>query len=265
MISAILYHGDAIEVMKQLKDESIDLVLTDPPYNVSENSTIIKDNKNGKIRYIGLDAYWDKIPEEDYFKLIYGFLDETYRVLKKSGSLICFTSDTYLSYLRKYIINKGMVYRQTCVWIKSNPIPQFRKVKFMHATELFFCANKQKGFDSFRWEEGERSNVFFHPSVQGAERLDHPTQKPVWLMKELIKYYTKEGDMVLDPFVGSGTTMEAAMALKRNSIGIEINDEYISMIAKRLNKYTQQTDLNGNKFNFQIIEYKKQEVKNENY
>ncbi|MEM3265329.1 MAG: site-specific DNA-methyltransferase [Thermoplasmata archaeon] len=245
--------------MKSLKDESIDLILTDPPYNVSEDATIIIDNKGNVPREIGMNAEWDKMSSNEYFKLLFGFVDEAYRVLKKSGSLICFISDKYLSYLREYVINKGMVYRQTCVWIKSNPVPQMRKVKFMHATELFFCANKQKGVDSFRWEEGQHANVFYHPIVQGKERLNHPTQKPIWLMKELIRYYTHEGDTVLDPFLGSGTTMEASIILKRNSIGIENNADYIALTTHRLEKHINQKDLSGNIVNFKTINVKEKE------
>jgi DNA modification methylase len=257
MVSSLqLYQGDALQILKNIADSSIDLVLTDPPYNISADATLITDIRGKTKRVIGLNAEWDKLSDSDYFQLLYTLIDETYRVLKPSGTLICFTSDRYLSYLRDYVINKGMIYRQTCVLIKSNPVPQQRKVKFMHATELFFCANKQKGTNAFRWENGQHANVFYHPIVAGTERLDHPTQKPIWLIKELIKYYTHEGDTVLDPFLGSGTTMEAAILLKRNCIGIEINADYIAMTKKRISKYLNQADLNGNvlNFEFQVLE-----------
>jgi DNA modification methylase len=235
MVKLTLIQGDALKVLPTLPDESVDLVLADPPYNISSEATPIYDTrvKNGK-RVIHLDAEWDKFSDEEFLSMMYSFLDQVKRVLKPSGSFICFTSDKYLSYLRNYIISIGMVYRQTCVWIKSNPVPQMRKVKFMHSTELFFFANKEKGHDSFRWERGERPNVFYHPIVSGKERLGHPTQKPLWLIKELIAYFTRENDVVLDPFLGSGTTMQASLELKRNCMGIEINPEYIKMVKTRL-------------------------------
>lgn len=255
-----LYHGDAIATMRKIEDESIDLILTDPPYNVSESASIITDNRGNEPREIGMNAEWDKMSDDDYFKLLYAFIDEAYRVLKKSGALICFVSDRYISDIRRYVIGKGMIYRQTCIWIKSNPVPQQRKVKFMQATELFFCANKQKGTDTFRWEEGQHANVFYHPIVQGNERLAHPTQKPIWLMQELIKYYTHEGDIVLDPFLGAGTTMEASIKLKRSCIGIEINADYIALTIKRISKYLKQKDLYGNILSFKLVNCDKEVI-----
>jgi DNA modification methylase len=234
MVKLTLIQGDALKVLPTLPDESIDLVLADPPYNISKEAVPVYDTQYGR-RKIHLNAEWDKFSDEEFLAVMYNFLDQVKRVLKPSGSFICFTSDKYLSYLRNYIISIGMVYRQTCVWVKSNPVPQMRKVKFMHSTELFFFANKEKGHDSFRWERGERPNVFYHPIVSGKERLGHPTQKPLWLIKELIAYFTRENDVVLDPFLGSGTTMQASLELKRNCIGIEINPEYIEMAKKRLN------------------------------
>jgi len=137
-----------------------------------------------------------------------------------------------------FIINDGIVTHN------SNPVPQMRKVKFMHATELFFLVHKEKGHDNFRWELGQHPNVFYHPIVAGKERTGHPTQKPLWLFEELIKYSTREGDLILDPFLGSGTTLVAARNLNRNAIGIEINDEYINMAKRRV--APEQRDLFGN-------------------
>jgi DNA modification methylase len=235
---------DCIEGMKEIEDESVDMVLTDPPYNISEGSIPIYDTriKKGK-RVIQLNAEWDKLTDKEYFAMIFSFIDETYRILKRSGSFICFTSDRYLSYIRSYIRNKGMCYRQTCIWIKSNPVPQMRKVKFMHATELFFTVSKEKGYDSFRWENGQRPNVFYHPIVGGKERTKHPTQKPLWLFEELVKYYSREGDLILDPFMGSGTTAVSCLKLNRRFIGFELSPEYCKIAEQRIRPYVLQEKL----------------------
>ena len=219
--------GDCFKILPHIESESIDLVLADPPYNISSEVVPVYDVRGKKGRRpIYLNAEWDKYSEKDYLRKMYFFVKEVKRVLKPSGTFICFTSDKYLSYLRHFVILNGMVYRQTCIWIKSNPVPQLRKVKFQHATELFFLVHKEKG---------HRPNVFYHPIVSGKERTKHPTQKPLWLFKELISYTTRENDVVLDPFLGSGTTMKACLELNRNCIGIEINREYIDIIKKRLN------------------------------
>jgi DNA modification methylase len=235
-IKMTLIQGDCLKVLPTIPDESIDLVITDPPYNISEGTTPIYDTraKKGK-RIIQLNAEWDKFSDEEFLQMMFNFIDEVKRILKSSGTFICFTSDRYLSYLRHYIRSIGMVYEQTCFWIKSNPVPQMLKVRFMHATEMFFLVHKERGHDSFRWEQGQHPNIFYHPIVGGKERLGHPTQKPIWLIEELVKYTTKENMLVLDPFLGVGTTMEACRNLGRNCIGIEINPEYIEMTKKRLN------------------------------
>jgi len=232
-----LIQGDCLQKIKDIPDNSVDLVLTDPPYNIAEGAVPVYDTryKDGVSRKIGLEAEWDKFSDEDFLSLIGQLVTETKRVLKPSGTFYCFTSDRYLSDIRRMVRSSGMVYRQTCVWIKSNPVPQVRKVKYMHATELFFLAHKEKGHDSFRWENGQHCNCFYHPIVGGHERTKHPTQKPVWLMEELIKYSTKEGDTVLDPFMGSGTTGVAAKKMNRNFIGIELNDEYMGFAKARIN------------------------------
>ena len=254
MTKLLLIKGDALEVLKYVPSATIDLVITDPPYNIAEGVVPIYDTRypKGKRRKIGLEAEWDKFTDGEFLYMMYKFIDEVHRILKPSGTFICFTSDRYLSYLRTYIRNKGMVYRQTCIWVKSNPVPQMRKVKFMHATELFFLVHKERGHDNFRWERGQHPNVFYHPIVAGRERIGHPTQKPVWLFRELIKYTTREGDIIIDPFVGSGTALVAARNLNRHAIGIEINEEYINMAKKRI--APQQRDLFG-LFKFEYIDW----------
>lgn len=235
---------DCMKILCDIPDNTIDLVITDPPYNISEGTTPIYDTrvKSGN-RKIQLDAEWDKFTDEDFLDMMYAFIDEVYRVLKPSGTFICFTSDRYLSYIRTYIRNVGMAYRQTCVWIKSNPVPQMRKVKFMHATELFMMAHKEKGHDSFRWENGQHPNTFYYPILGGKERLDHPTQKPLWLFEELIKYTTNKGDIVLDPFAGVMTTAEACIRLERKYICIEKDLNYVNQGNERLKLYLNQTNL----------------------
>jgi len=242
-----------------IPNECIDLIITDPPYNIAEGAVPVYDTRypKGKRRKIGLEVEWDKFTDEEFLRMTYKFIDEVYRILKPSGTFICFTSDRYLSYLRTYIRRKGMVYRQTCVWIKGNPVPQMGKVKFMHATELFFLVHKEKGHDNFRWELGQHPNVFYHPIVAGKERTGHPTQKPLWLFEELIKYSTREGDLILDPFLGSGTTLVAARNLNRNAIGIEINDEYINMAKRRV--APEQSDLFG-EFKFKYFNWSEEKA-----
>jgi len=240
--------GDCLEVMKGIPDNSIDLVLTDPPYNIAADITVIIDtrihgNKNRKILSNLANSEWDKMNKMEYIEKMKIFFIQCKRVLKPSGILCCFTADRYLSYFRDIINSLDMIYRQTCFWIKSNPPLQMRKVHFQNAVELFFFANKEKGHDSFRWENGQHHNTFYHPSVGGHEKTIHPTQKPIWLSKKLIEYFTNKNDLVLDPFLGSGTIAAACVELGRNFIGIEVNPEYVEIAKKRVAEAKRQEDL----------------------
>ena len=182
MTKLLLIKGDALEVLKYVPSATIDLIITDPPYNIAEGAVPIYDTRypKGKRRKIGLEAEWDKFTDEEFLHMMYKFIDEVYRVLKPSGTFICFTSDRYLSYLRTYIGSKKMVWRQTCVWIKTNPMPEMRKVKFMKATEFFFLVHKERGHNNFRWEHGERPNVFYHPIV-GGRREGGPSNSEAYM------------------------------------------------------------------------------------
>lgn len=125
---------------------------------------------------------------------------------------------------------------QFMVWHKTNPVPKFRKAGFLNSCEMIVCMwNK-----GHTWNFGKQSDMhnFFESSIcMGPERLDnpkHPTQKPVKLLKHLIKIASKEGDIVLDPFMGVGSTGVAALKMNRRFIGIEIERDYFEAAKKRL-------------------------------
>jgi DNA modification methylase len=128
--------------------------------------------------------------------------------------------------------------KQLLIWVKTNPIPQFRLVGYRQATELMFWALKnknKKNNPNFLFKgQREMTNVFYAPIVGGKERTSHPTQKPLSITEKIISTHCREGGVVLDPFLGSGTTAVAAQRLKRNFIGIEISSEYCKIANDRL-------------------------------
>ena len=149
MSQLLLIKGDCLEVLPHIPNECIDLIITDPPYNIAEGVVPIYDTRysKGKRQKIGLEAEWDKFTDEEFLHMMYKFIDEVYRILKPSGTFICFTSDRYLSYLRTYIRRKGMVYRQTCVWIKC-----------LHPDTTIYIKNIQNGL-VFRCRLGDLLNL----------------------------------------------------------------------------------------------------------
>jgi site-specific DNA-methyltransferase (adenine-specific) len=230
-IKLTLILGDCLKILPTIPSESVDLVLTDPPYQLGEEEekpTIIREGTKFKRKTpINPNFEWDKEVSLDWVK-------ECYRILKKKGLLATFYGKDRISYLIDYAKKVGFKVRDIGGWYKTNPVPQARKVKWCSALEIWVLFRKEKGH-TFNWKLGMFHNVIISPICQGNERTNHPTQKPEAVFKPFIEYFTNEGDTILDPFLGSGTTMKVARDLKRSCIGIEINPEYIEMTKKRLN------------------------------
>jgi len=224
--------GDCLEIMRSLDNESIDLVFTDPPYNVSRKNKIYREYRSGKRKDISFD-----FGEWDYDFQIEPFLQESKRVLKNNGSVIVWTSEKLFGKYYEWF-EKNMYPKQLLVWVKTNPLPQFRLVGYRRATELMYWALKKKNTknnENFLFlKQKEMNNVFYAPIVGGNERTEHPTQKPLSISQEIIKRHCREDGIVLDPFMGSGTTCLAAKNLKRNFIGIEIDPKYYEIARNRI-------------------------------
>jgi len=228
-----LYCGDALEVLKELPDESVDLILTDPPYNVSKPGQNITRNggKFGKAKDIVLDfGEWDRgvIRWQD-------FIDDFVRLLKPTGVLAMFYDKLELGCIGKYLqeVHDFQV-RHIGAWVKPNPAPQARKVKWQNGLEFFIIATKNKGSGHhYNYRLGQSPDYFIH-SVNFKHY--HPTQKPEPLIEWIMKYWSFEGDLVLDPFLGSGTTAIVAEKLGRRWIGIEIDENYCKIAKERLEK-----------------------------
>jgi DNA modification methylase len=248
MVKLILYQGDSLKILPTLPNESIDLVLTDPPFMISREMKITRSRnplKHYKFKGKDIELYfgkWDVFEnEEKYWEFTYNWLNEVWRVLRKGGHLLVFFDKFKITPLVKWIKDHNGIARQPLFWIKENPVPMARKVSFMNAVSLIFWATKystSRKYATFNYELGQHPDYEFAPICSGHERYDygfHPTQKPEKIVKWLISYLSKEGDIILDPFLGSGTTMKVARDLNRNCIGIEINPEYIEITKKRLN------------------------------
>lgn len=219
-----LITGDCLDVLAGMEAESVDAVITDPPYAVSlknEASEIRRGARPSPIRLHLGD--WDR----GQF-LVEPFMEEVERVLRPGGSIVAFTSE----YLLAGFIASSLKHERVGAWHKTNPTPQFRR-GYQQATELFVWQTK-KGAPAYWGGNGVTHNVLEGPICQGEERTEHPTQKPLWLMKRLILNHCPPGGLILDPFMGVGTTCVAAQHLGRRAIGIELNPEYVEIAKKRL-------------------------------
>jgi len=231
----MIIQGDCYQEIENIESSSVDLIIIDPPYIISKDSNFkkISDStpKDMATKYnISIDfGSWDK-KELDWTFLFSQFI----RVLKKSGTLIIFYDIWKSDELKKCADEVGLKQPRVCAWIKTNPVPINSKVNYLsNATEYFFTFVKG-GKPTFH---SEYDNGFYHyPICHGKERYQHPTQKPLSLISELIKKHSNSGDMVLDCFAGTGTTGHACEILERDYILIEREQNYIDIINERLNK-----------------------------
>jgi DNA modification methylase len=240
-----IYCGDCLELMKEIEDKSVDLIIIDPPYfNQGTKPKYTRKGKKDVNTYFG---EWDKFEtDEDYLKWMKLIICECCRVLKEDGSFYCFTNDRYISYLRHFIRDiDNMTYASTLIWHKYNSPPRFiMKAGFISSKELIMLSYKGKNPTFNKPKEfKEMLDVWITPQTPSGERLGHPTQKPLSLIKRFIEISSNEGDLVLDSFVGSGTTAVACINTNRRFIGIELEPKYVEIANKRIQEEISQTKL----------------------
>jgi site-specific DNA-methyltransferase (adenine-specific) len=238
-----LYHGDSLELMAELRSESIDCIWTDPPYNLSNDGItcisgrMVKVNKGEWDRSQGIEL------DHEFNK---AWLAECYRLLKPTGSIwVTGTLHVYPS-VGFAMQQLGFRILNDIIWEKPAPPPNLGCRCFTHSTELIMWATKArkgKDFYTFNYEEmkaenGDRQmkNVWKMSVPAKSEKLHgkHPTQKPVELISRCLRASTKPNDLIFDPFSGSASTGVAALALGRRFIGCEADLDHIQLSIKRL-------------------------------
>ena len=231
-----LINGDCYKKLKTIKDQSIDLILTDPPYNLANYST-------GNIKADWRKTLNNDIAGWDKDDLDIEFLKaEFLRIIKPTGNIFVFTAYNLLGEWHKAFDPEFDTF-QILVWHKTNPPPKLRRAGFLNSCELI-CCMWNKGHTWNFTTQKEMHNFIETPICMGKERLNHPTQKPLGVLKHILKIASDEGDAVLDPFMGVGSTGAACKEMNRNFIGIEIEKEYFNLAKKRLKKIPIQPKLN---------------------
>lgn len=231
----MLIKGDCLEHLKDIKSNSIDLVLIDPPYLISRDSNYKNINNNtsdflAKKYNISIDfGDWDK-EELNWVNL----LEEYKRVLKKGGTLIIFYDIWKLNDIKEIADNLKLKQPRVCLWQKNNPVPINSGVNYLSNVNEYFISFVKSGKPTFN---SKYDNGFYkYPICHGKERLEHPTQKPLKLIMDLVEKHSNPGDLVLDSFAGTGTVGEACQILNRNFILIEKDEKYFELIKQRLDK-----------------------------
>jgi len=263
--------GDCMEVMKEMPDNSVDLIFADPPYNLQLRNELIRPNMT---KVDAVNDEWDKFDGfDEYDKFSEQWLKECRRILKRTGTFWVIGSYHNIFRVGKIMHDLGFWVLNDVVWVKSNPMPNFRGVRFTNAHETLIWASKDdksKGY-TFNYElmkqynQGKQMRSDWYFSIcNGDERIKdrfgkkvHTTQKPLALLERIVLSTSRKGDIILDPFAGTGTTGFAAKKHGRKYILIEKEHKYIPVIENRL-KQLQDSNLFQVKTSNKNIQYAKQ-------
>lgn len=226
-----IIHGDCLEELKKINDNSIDLILTDAPYLISKESHFSNKGLAKKYSKAKLDfGEWDK--KETDLDLLF---DEFKRVMKKGATLIFFYDFFKMQQIKEIAENKKFKQPRIGIWIKNNPVPINSKVNYLSNSKEFFISFVKGNKNTFNSEYDK--GIYYFPLCQGKERTKHTTQKPLKLFQELILKHTNEHEQILDVFAGSGTTAIAAINTNRNYICIEKDDTYFNLMKERIENH----------------------------
>ena len=234
--STLLGNGNCVDYMKFIDTSTVDLILTDPPYNLGNfmhkrNTNLVKMRSN-QFAYAG----WDNLSQDDWEKEMEFFFQESNRVLKKRGALLLFMSLIKIETIVKIASKYKFYYKTTGIWHKTNPMPRNMNIHFVNSTEawIYFINDGTSG--TFN-NEGKMAHDFIETSLTSSKEKKfgkHPTQKPTKVISHFIKHLSNENDVVLDPFMGSGTTGVCARKMNRKFIGIDLDEKYYEISKNRM-------------------------------
>lgn len=246
-IKNTILSGDSIENLKKIPDESIDLIFADPPYFMQTDGVLLRTDGT---KFQGVEDEWDKFSGyNEYDKFCFQWLKECKRVLKKDGSIWVIGSFQNIYRIGYIMQNLGYWILNDIIWSKPNAAPNFAGTRFQNSHEtLLWCTKSEKAKYTFNYKtmkhlnnEKQDKSIWDIGICIGNERIKdedgkklHSTQKPEKLLYKVILSSSKPGDIILDPFFGTGTTGAIAKLLNRNWIGIEREEKYNKSAKERI-------------------------------
>lgn len=246
--------GNCVEKMQALPKKFFDFVFADPPYNL-QLEKILKRPDHTKVN--GVTENWDQFKDfNEYDKFTKKWLSAAKNTLKDDGTICVIGTYHNIYRIGKILQDLGFWILNDIIWIKTNPMPNFRGTRFSNAHEtIIWCSKNKNSKYTFNYnlmkslnDNLQMRSDWFLPICNGTERIKsnglklHPTQKPEILLTRIILSLTKPGDIILDPFFGTGTSGAIAKKYNRKFVGIEDNKKYINFARKRINEITKIKD-----------------------
>ncbi len=262
-----IYKGDNLEILPKIPKKTANLIFADPPYNLQLKQELYRPNHT---KVDGVNDNWDQFSSfKEYDDYTEKWLSHCKNILTDDGTIWVIGSYHNIFRVGKIMMDLGYWILNDVIWHKSNPMPNFRGVRFTNATETIIWAKKTEYQKKYtfnhqvmkKFNNGKQmTSVWNIPLCTGNERIKgkdgkkaHSTQKPELLLRNIILSSTKENDLVLDPFLGSETTMAIAKKLNRKAIGIEKEKKYVEIAKNRLSSIDAK-----NYVNMRITEPKKE-------
>lgn len=243
-----IHIGDCVEAMNSMPAGSVDMVFADPPYNLQLSGDLTRPESHKRVD--GVDEAWDRFADfKTYDEFSLAWLTAVRRILKPNGTLWVIGSYHNIFRVGAQLQDLGYWILNDVIWRKANPMPNFRGRRFTNAHEtMIWCSRSEDSKYRFNYESMKALNDdlqmrsdWYLPICSGGERLKdedgkkaHPTQKPESLLHRVIMASTEVGDVVLDPFFGTGTTGAVAKRLGRHFIGLERENTYVNFATDRI-------------------------------
>ena len=230
-----IYNENCLETMARMPDNFVDLTVTSPPYNINGTNRY----NNFKLNY---DVYNDNLPIDKYFDFINDIIIELLRVTKYHIFFNIAELSGNKGILKNILTKFNNNIKDIFIWAKNNPMPFVTNGTIQSSFEYIICISKdfpkQKKFTYHNFKNRLVTNCLIHSVNSGKENDVHSFAFPMWLPEYFINHFSKEEDLIYDPFMGSGTTAKMALLLKRNFIGSEISKKYCEIAEKRIKQNT---------------------------
>lgn len=253
-LKSSLILGEALEVLRLIPDHSVDHCITDPPYNISGYNNKkqigwLKSNSywSDSKKFEKIDAEWDKFSDDDYINFTRAWIHEISRILKPNGNIIIFGSYHNIYKIGSILQDLDRKLINSIVWYKRNAFPNVTQRMLCESTEHIIWAVNETQKKAKNWTFNYKILKEINGGVQMRNMWDivstplsekrlgkHPSQKPLDVINRLVVGMTKENDIIIDPFMGSGTLPVSAKSLNRRFIGIDSDKEYCELAKKRV-------------------------------